>query len=365
MQKILTVSIAIGVCFLIGISAHADTSTTLMQIKSLQREGAGNEAASAAVRELSRLPADAIPEILAGMDGADIVVINWLRSAVEAIAERELVAGKKLPADKLEAFLKDTNHDPRARRLAFECIGKSDPQAAERLLPSFLNDPSAELRRDAVAAKLETIRKNHGEATAWKELLQTTRDRDQVEEIVKELKSLGVDIDLTAHWGFITKWKLIGPFDNKAGIGFAKVYPPEEHVNLKDAKEITTTEKLGNVDLNKAIGKEHGIVYYAFAAIESVQEQPADVRAATPNAVKIFVNGKEIFHREEYHHGQTMDQHIGRCTLQKGRNEILIKVCQNEQTEEWAQTWAFQVRVCDKLGAAVPVKVITDSKEKK
>jgi hypothetical protein len=39
--------------------------------------------------------------------------------------------------------------------------------------------------------------------------------------------------------------------------------------------------------------------------------------------------------------------------LKKGRNEILVKICQNEQTEDWAQTWDFQLRVCDALGTAV------------
>src|SRR5262249_27775755 len=152
---------------------------------------------------------------------------------------------------------------------------------------TFLNDPSAELRRDAVAAKLEDLRKRNGDAAAWKELIQSARDRDQVEEIAKQLKGLGIGIDLTAHWGFITRWQLIGPFDNKGGAGFAKVFPPEKKVELSGAKDVTTTEKLGNVDLNKFIGKDHGVVYYAFAAIESDKEQPVEIRAATPNAVKI------------------------------------------------------------------------------
>jgi hypothetical protein len=48
-----------------------------------------------------------------------------------------------------------------------------------------------------------------------------------------------------------------------------------------------------------------------------------------------------------------MDQHVGRGTLKAGRNEILVKVCQNEQTDSWAQQWSFQLRVTDALGGAV------------
>jgi hypothetical protein len=46
--------------------------------------------------------------------------------------------------------------------------------------------------------------------------------------------------------------------------------------------------------------------------------------------------------------------------LKAGRNEILIKVCQNEQTDAWAQKWSFQLRVCDALGGAVPLTVVTE-----
>ena len=100
-----------------------------------------------------------------------------------------------------------------------------------------------------------------------------------------------------------------------------------------------------------------GAAAYAFAAVVSPNERPVHVRVSSQNAIKIFLNGKQIFFREEYHHGMQMDQHIGAGTLRAGRNEILIKVCQNEQTDDWAQIWSFQVRVCDQGGGSVPLTV--------
>jgi hypothetical protein len=44
------------------------------------------------------------------------------------------------------------------------------------------------------------------------------------------------------------------------------------------------------------------------------------------------------------------DQYVARGRLKQGRNRILLKICQNEQTEDWAQVWAFQFRVCDLAG---------------
>src|SRR5437868_6170668 len=81
-----------------------DPAALLARLRSVGREGAGNPAASPAWRELARQGPDALVPILGGMDGADVTAANWLRAAVDAIAERELAAGRGLPADRLEAF---------------------------------------------------------------------------------------------------------------------------------------------------------------------------------------------------------------------------------------------------------------------
>jgi hypothetical protein len=54
-----------------------------------------------------------------------------------------------------------------------------------------------------------------------------------------------------------------------------------------------------------------------------------------------------------YHAGSQMDQYMCRATLKAGRNVILIKVCQNDQPQDWARSWSFQLRVCDSTGGAV------------
>src|SRR5437763_1106018 len=81
----------------------------------------------------------------AACDGADPAAANWLRAAVDAIAERELAAGHALPAAQLEAFVRQTNHAGMSRRLAYEWLVRADPTAADRLLPGMLQDPGAEL----------------------------------------------------------------------------------------------------------------------------------------------------------------------------------------------------------------------------
>ena len=54
-----------------------------------------------------------------------------------------------------------------------------------------------------------------------------------------------------------------------------------------------------------------------------------------------------------YHSGSQLDQYVCRAALREGKNTILVKVCQNEQTQSWARKWHFQLRVCDAQGTAV------------
>jgi hypothetical protein len=357
---------------LMGPAAAGPADTLVDQIKAVGREGRGNRAAAVAWRDLVRLGPDAMPDILLGLDTATPTAANWLHAAVDAIAEHALVEGKALPAARLELFIRDTRHAGPGRRLAYEWLNRVDPSAALRLLPQMLDDPGAELRRDAVAlalTKAQTFLKKGDKVsakTAFREAFRAARDLDQVEEAAKVLKDLGAPVDITAHLGCLTHWLLIGPFDNTGGAGFARMYPPEQHVDLAARldgkkglplawKDHACADVYGKVDLNQAVGKHMGAVAYAFAAVQAPAELPVEIRAMSNNAVKILLNGKEIFFRDEYHHGTRVDQHVGRGTLRQGRNEVLIKVCQNEQKDDWAQSWGFQLRVCDGLGAGIPV----------
>jgi hypothetical protein len=369
----------------------------LGRIKAVGKEGKGNADAARAWQELVKLGPEVLPQVLGAMDDATPTASNWLRLAASALGEKAMQAELPLPVRELEAFLGQTAHTPPARRIAYEWLVKADRTAAGRWLPKLLQDPSHELRREAVQRLVDETdhladgpRQLAGHVTGgrvvavpsapllrpalkeaaianYRKALGGATDQDQVDHIAAELKLLGVNIDLAAHFGFVRNWHLATPFDNSAMSGFTVAYPPEKGVDLKavykgkDGKEArwmrySTTNEYGKVDLNQVLGKLKGTIGYAHAIIESDREQPVEVRAGSFNALKFFLNGKEIFNRDEYHHGMFLDQHIGRGTLKAGRNELLIKVCQNEQTENWAQSWSFQVRLCDGAGAAVPFR---------
>ncbi|HET6425814.1 MAG TPA: hypothetical protein VFG20_19140 [Planctomycetaceae bacterium] len=107
------------------------------------------------------------------------------------------------------------------------------------------------------------------------------------------------------------------------------------------------------MNLVKALAPHKGAITYATAEFQSPKAQSVEIRLGTPNAWKLWVNGELVFGRDEYHRGEQLDQYKVPVKLQPGRNVILLKVCQNEQTEEWAQDWKYRLRVCTNSGSAV------------
>ena len=101
---------------------------------------------------------------------------------------------------------------------------------------------------------------------------------------------------------------------------------------------------------------------YATTEFVSASDQEVEFRLGTPNAWKLWLNGKLVFEREEYHRSTRMDQYKMSVKLKKGSNRILMKVCQNEQKQEWAQGYKYQLRVCNSTGSGImPAKTVKTS----
>jgi hypothetical protein len=357
---------ALALVPLVPARGDEDVTRALATLKAVKKLGANNEDAGPAWKALVSKGGAALLPTLEAFDDANATANNWLRSALDAIVQKELDAGRKLPADKLEAFVKDTTFAPSARFAAFELL---DATTKDRLLPGFLNDKSADLRRAAVARELDLVDKlaRPTAQPALEKLFGFARDKDQVDLLAKKVGEGGGKVSVSEHFGFVTHAMLVGPFDSTGGKGFAVAYPPE---SAKDAKgafkgkndtevkwiDASTSDKYANFDLNKLLGKHKDAVGYAFAVVVADKETPVDVRVTSITAVRIVLNGKELYAREEYHHGSPFDASIGKGTLQKGENVIVLKVCQNNQQEAWAQNWFFQMRVCDDTGGPLPLK---------
>jgi hypothetical protein len=360
-----------------GMTAAADLKDALGTLRSVGPKGAGNEAAAAAWKEAARADVSQVPQLLAALDGANPLAANWIRTAVDAVCERSLRDHGTLPKDALMRFVFETSHDPKGRRLAYEWLLQAEPAVEDRIVPQLLDDPSVELRRDAVARLI-----GQGEAATeaghQKEalnLLQTAfdaaRDRDQIDTLVGQLKKLGRDVDLVKHDGLLVDWLVIGPFDNTDEAGFDKVYPPEKtfdpkakcrgkHGEISWAKYTSGSPK-GVIDFYKALEtmlakeqeQEREVLGYAVAEFHSPAEQKVQIRSSSRNAIKIWLNGELVDEHNIYHAGYQFDQFQVDVTLKPGKNRIMVKVCQNAQTQDWTNHFDFQLRICDKIGTGI------------
>ena len=362
-------------------TGEIDTGPLLETLRTVKAKGEGNRAAREAWKQLAAAEATQLTEILAGMKDAGRLGENWIRAVVETIVQRELQRGTELPLDDLESFLVDIQQPARARRLAYEILALLDDNAEARLISGLINDPSLELRRDAITLALHDAEQQEKAGkrelaieTYWR-AFHASRHLDQIKTTSQKLRALKQSVNLPIHMGFLTRWKVIGSFDNTDENGFDRAYPPEKKVDFTASHEgkleqvrwidHITTDDYGIVDLNVIFerpktgdsygltDKHKGAIAYACAEYLSDQIRDVDLRLGSINANKIWLNGELLTANEVYHAGMEVDQYVVKGRMMPGKNTIMLKLAQNERSEKWAQRWQFQLRVCDELGTAV------------
>jgi hypothetical protein len=360
MKLLLVTLLGLGV-----VPMHAALDDSLQALAAVGREGAGNEAASAAWKDVVRAGPSALPALLAATGKGSPVADNWLRIAGDTIVQDARSHGQTLPVAEVEAFLQDTAHAAAARQLAFDLLKEADPARADAVEPSLATDPVQELRRGAVQRLIEAAKTKQGDEAkaAYLAALEAVRDEDQTRVIAAELRRLAVPVDLPKHFGFILDWQVIGPFDNTERQGFETVFPPEKEIRLDASYEgkagpvkwqpFSSGDEYGKLDFNKPLGMLKEVTAYAMTTFDSAAERDAELRLGCKDGWKVWLNGEFLFGRDEYHRGQQMDQYKLKCHLRKGANTILVKCCQNEQKEPWTVEWEFQLRVCDSAGTAI------------
>jgi hypothetical protein len=354
----------------------ADLATALRALRAVGPEGQGNIEASAAWPAAAAVHPDDLTQVLQAMQDAGPLAHNWLRTAFDHAAQQALNHGQSLPQEALESFLRDVSHDPRARWLAFEWLSRLDAPRAQRLLSGLLDDPGAELRRAAVdqlmqrAAQLAAEKHPDQAKAAYSTALQSARDPDQINTLASTLKGLGAPVSLPELFGWISHWQVIGPFDNANRQGFDTPFPPEREANFEAQypgktgpvrwQPHTASGDYGVVDLNPPLGMLKEVTGYAAATFFAGDAGPAEVRLGCKNAWKLWFNGTFIFGRDEYHRAMEIDQYRFPIQLRPGPNTLLLKICQNEQVEDWTKEWEFQLRITDPQGKPIPQRGLAE-----
>jgi hypothetical protein len=337
-------------------------------------QGTGSAAARAACDFLSTAEPGSLPRLLAAMETTNPVAANWYRMAYETIVERELAkADPHLPIAEVRAFVVDSKHGGRARRLALSLCDRLDPRTSQTLIPRLLDDP--EFRNDAVDAALvagqraldagdsETARAEFHQAFAH------SRESNQTVRAADKLVGLGENVDIAAHLGLVVDWWLVGPFDAPQFSGFSREFPPEKHVDLQaqytgqEGRSIgwlrhRTSDPLGLLNLVQAIAPATEAVGYAYAELISPRDQAVQLRCGADDNCAVWLNGQKVFGREQWLNGTRLDRFTTPVQLRKGQNVVLVKICQGPQHKDpqVSNNWSLQLRFCDESGAGVPFR---------
>jgi FG-GAP-like repeat len=168
----------------------------------------------------------------------------------------------------------------------------------------------------------------------------------------------------------VGNWSYIGPFDNPGGTGgFNIAYPPEKETDLTKTYPGCRGEKavwkagkftdgqVNNLTLFQPQNNVNAIVYL-HRAIECAAPIEMPVSLGSDDTLTVWLNGVKI-HAENVQRACVPDQVKLILKLRKGRNDLLLKICQG--TGDWAfyfkpsvvippaVTWAF-ADVSDRVG---------------
>jgi hypothetical protein len=342
-------------------------------IQTVAKQGRGTAEGRAAWDRVVDGGPDLLLPLLEAMDTPDTVAANWVRTAFDQIAERELSkGGKTLDANGLLKFAVDTKRNGRARRLALELVEKLRPGTSVKLYAGWLEDP--EFRYEAVGVLLTEARKlaKAGDKDKadfnFHKALDASRDLQQGRDAAAGLLALGVKASVAEHMGFLMDWYLIGPFDAGGMKGFSTVYPPELSIDLTaeyagkngkvkwkrykveepspkvNAKHIA----LVNLAEKRALGNADDAVAFAYSEIVVAKAMTVEFRGAADDNFTVWVNGERAFGFEEYRNGVRLDRHRFQVKLRAGKNSVLVKICQSPANPE--PNWEFLLRVVDLSG---------------
>ena len=340
--------------------------------------GRGSAAARTAREQLAREGLDLLPRLLEAMDTGNIVAANWYRSIYEDITRRELARdpAPKFPVSFLKQYVANPKHQGRVRRLVLDLVDRLEPGYSKSLIPGLIDDP--EFRDEAVTAAL--VRGDNAKKAgqlrqaiaAYESAFRAARNPDQVSAAAGKLKAVDREVSVVAQMGFVIDWYFLGPFDAPGTTGFELVLPPEKQVatgvDLKATykgkrggriswKRFRTPDHFGQTNLIQVIASVKEAVGYAYTEFRSPRTQTVQLRCGADDNIVVWLNGKQVLRRLQWLNGTRLDRFRVDVKLGKGRNRMLVKVCQGPQHKNPAvpNNWSLQLRFCDAAGGGVGV----------
>lgn len=225
------------------------------------------------------------------------------------------------------------------------------------VLPPALSDAELEAAQRAYVACAAADESED----AAKELLLHAAEHSSFPSVtamaVEKLAEMGVDPKaLAQRQGFITDWKIIGPFPNPDGTAFNRSFLDESACRGNvpvtfEGKQyqwqpVETDSVPAVIGLSGRLDPSENVAAYGYAEVKSPEPRDVIFQIGSDDGCEFWVNGVRL-HGVNTPRGLTLDQDKVNASLVAGTNRVLIKVLQG------AVDWQFCVRVTDRAGVPI------------
>jgi tetratricopeptide (TPR) repeat protein len=157
--------------------------------------------------------------------------------------------------------------------------------------------------------------------------------------------------------GYISQWRIVGPFDNEGKAGFAREYEPER---LRMApfdltarfegrerevgwREYPQVGHYGYISFDAVHRPDTNVCSYAETFVVSDNAQPLSLWLGGGGAIAAWWNGVEVL-RDDHYRQPDPDRFAVVVGAHQGPNRLLVKACAAEST------WGFYARVGNAQG---------------
>ncbi|MFJ5713044.1 TIM-barrel domain-containing protein [Neobacillus sp. NPDC093127] len=164
--------------------------------------------------------------------------------------------------------------------------------------------------------------------------------------------------------GFLTRWSMVGSFENADNAGFDATFEPERNPHQPfyehQSKKLTWIRDsdnefncFGYVDLRRlgAFSKGEAIqgLSYCRCKVWSNAQREAFLELSAESSIKVWVNHEEVFQSNKI----TINERSTAVSLKEGWNQIIVKAAVQCDKPYSGREYGFNLRLVDKQGQPV------------
>jgi len=241
------------------------------------------------------------------------------------------------------------------RREALESLGHIGREEDREVIVDYLHNPR--LNKAAYAALVNIAARQEDAEAAKEELTEIARSAASESgraSAVQALRELGADTrDFPLRQGFVTNWRVLGPFPNHDGDALEKAFFNEARADAEELvefegvpfqwKDVSAAGIPAVLDLHEVFGPYENVAGYGTARVAVPGWTPIELRVGSAGPYRIWLNGS-LVHTREGSRAFTPDADLLSANLRPGVNRILVKVLHEDGP------WQFALRVTDRNG---------------